>query len=107
MPVDAPETFVNQEAADITAYLETWRVKPTACRTDQQVLYGERSLKLLTSYEYRNSVQDLFPSDGSRRIFRNHRRYSHRWFSQSLQCGNDRRRGGFVLCQCAKLPIGP
>jgi hypothetical protein len=62
MPVDAPDTFVNQEAADITAYLETWRVKPTACRTDQPVIYGERSLKLLTSYEFRNSVQDLFPS---------------------------------------------
>lgn len=60
--MDDPELFINQEAADITAYLETWRIKPTSCSTDQQVIYGERGLKLLTSYEFRNSVQDLFPS---------------------------------------------
>lgn len=62
MPLTAPGTIINQDAADITAYLETWRIATVACGTTDPVIYGDRSLKLLTSFEYRNSVQDLFPS---------------------------------------------
>ncbi len=62
MPFGDTGSLEGQVAADITAYLDTWRAQSTACGIDTPVLYGERSLKLLTSFEYRNSVQDLFPS---------------------------------------------
>lgn len=51
-------------ADDVAAYLWSRRgssgVTPIACETDSPVHYGQRSLKLLTSYEYHNSLQALF-----------------------------------------------
>lgn len=68
MPKQGPNTSgpgdcLDQCAADVTAYMDTWRKAETAaCSDDNPVLYGERALKLLTAAEYRNSVQDLFPN---------------------------------------------
>lgn len=52
-------------AEDTAAYLWSLRgqtkvVEQVACDTSAPVLYGKRSLKLLTSYEYHNSLQALF-----------------------------------------------
>lgn len=58
----SPSDCVGQCAADITAYLDTRRVVVASCDADDPVLYSERGLKLLTSMEYQNSVQDLFPN---------------------------------------------
>ena len=58
-----PTTCVGQCAADLTALMDTWRAPVVAaCSADSPVIYTERSLKLLTSSEYRNSIQDLFPT---------------------------------------------
>ena len=60
---DGPESCVGQCAADLAALMDTWRAPVVAaCSADDPVIYTERSLKLLTSSEYRNSIQDLFPT---------------------------------------------
>ena len=61
-PLD-PGSVVGQDAADVAAYMETWReTAVAACSAEEPVTYAERSLKMLTESEYRNSVQDLFPT---------------------------------------------
>jgi hypothetical protein len=59
-----PQDCVGQCAADLAAYMDTWRSPAVvaSCDLDDSVIYSERSLKLLTSSEYRNSIQDLFPA---------------------------------------------
>ena len=58
-----PSTCVGQCAADLTALMDTWRAPiVAACSADDPVIYSERSLKLMTSSEYRNTIQDLFPT---------------------------------------------
>lgn len=57
-----PSQCVGQCAADITAYLETFKVVAASCDAENPVIYSEREIKLLTKLEYANSVQDLFPS---------------------------------------------
>ncbi len=62
MPRGAAGDCVDQCAADITAYLWTWRdsgVDTAACDTAEPVLYGDRALRLLTAEEYENSLEDL------------------------------------------------
>lgn len=56
-----PADCVGQCAADITAYLDSLRIVTASCNAEHPVIYGERSIKLLTEREYANSVQDLFP----------------------------------------------
>ena len=59
----SPASCVGQCAADVTAYMATWRkAEEAACSAERSVLYGERSLKLLTEKEYSNSLRDLFPN---------------------------------------------
>lgn len=57
----------NQCAQDIAAYL--WQFSDSGgtivssfCESEDPVYYGERALKVLTSFEYKNSVQNLFTS---------------------------------------------
>lgn len=55
-----PTTCVDQCAADITAYLETWRSAETAsCDNPDGVGYGQRSLVLLTREQYQNTLEDV------------------------------------------------
>ena len=54
-----------QCGADIAAYLWSLRgleqnVDPIGCSTQDPVFYGKRALKLLTSFEYNNSLKALF-----------------------------------------------
>ena len=58
---------LNDCAADVAAYLWSLRGNPTepvidplACTSTDPVYYGQRGLKLLTSYEYHNTLQHLF-----------------------------------------------
>lgn len=56
---------LEQRSEDMAAYLWSLRgqqvvVGPTECTSDDPVMYGRRSLKFLTSYEYHNSLQSLF-----------------------------------------------
>ncbi|HEY7774385.1 MAG TPA: c-type cytochrome, partial [Marinagarivorans sp.] len=60
---DGTADCVGQCAADVTALMDTWRApEVAACSAENPVIYSERSLKLLTSSEYRNTIQDLFPN---------------------------------------------
>lgn len=52
-------------SADIAAYLWSLRgleqnVGPLSCASDDPVFYGKRTLRLLTSFEYNNSLNALF-----------------------------------------------
>ncbi|RYY73147.1 MAG: DUF1592 domain-containing protein [Gammaproteobacteria bacterium] len=68
MPAFAPGTCTGQCAADLEAYLWTWR-KPSDGIPDNPVsnfscptsgpTYGQRTLRLLTKSEYQRSVRDL------------------------------------------------
>ena len=68
MPAFAPGTCTGQCAADLEAYLWTWR-KPSDGIPDNPVsnfscptsgpTYGQRTLRLLTKNEYQRSVRDL------------------------------------------------
>ncbi|HEY7772377.1 MAG TPA: DUF1592 domain-containing protein [Marinagarivorans sp.] len=54
-----------QCGADIAAYLWSLRglaqnIDPVGCTSEDPVLYGKRALKLLTSFEYDNSLRSLF-----------------------------------------------
>lgn len=56
---------VGECAENAAAYLwslrgQTPEVEQFACDTSAQLLYGRRDVKLLTSYEYQNSLQALF-----------------------------------------------
>lgn len=56
-----PDACVGQCAADVTAYLEGFRLAEVAsCSATGDVTYSERSIRMLTGYEYKNSVRDLF-----------------------------------------------
>lgn len=63
-----PGTPLNaQQAADVTEYLWSFKNDATeielisaTCESTDPVYYGQRSLKLLTSFEYANSVKRLF-----------------------------------------------
>lgn len=48
-------------AVDVAAYIRSWLPDTTAASCDDQdpVTYGERSLKLLSSSQYQNAVEDL------------------------------------------------
>lgn len=61
-PVDA--TACNAQcAADVAAYMETFaepeQSKPFACSSESELMYGQRTIRLLTSREYQNSIEDL------------------------------------------------
>ena len=65
MPYNSEGDCEDQCAADIAAYL--WQFSgldieeaSLTCETDDPVYYGQRSLKVLTSFEYENSVRALF-----------------------------------------------
>lgn len=62
-PAFDPSSVVGQDAADVAAYMDSWREDAVAaCSAEEPVTYAERSLKMLTESEYSNSVQDLFPT---------------------------------------------
>lgn len=62
----APKTSCGDDCGDdIASYLWSLRgqtkvVEQVACDASAPVLYGKRALKILTSYEYHNSLQALF-----------------------------------------------
>jgi len=61
-PKKAAVKCTGQCAADIAVYLRSvGSVKATAleCDTNDPILYGTRTLRLLNSHEYQNSVEDL------------------------------------------------
>lgn len=68
MPQGSPESCTGQCAADLEAYILTWR-KPSDGIPDNPVStfscpntgpsYGQRTLRLLTKQEYQRSVRDL------------------------------------------------
>ncbi|MDZ7924301.1 MAG: DUF1592 domain-containing protein [Marinagarivorans sp.] len=63
MPPVASSKCESQCAADVAAYMETFaepeEVKPLACSTDSGLMYGKRTIRLLSSREYQNSLEDL------------------------------------------------
>ncbi len=62
MPKGHAEDCVGQCAANITSFLSQFRVVESSCKDVDAVLFSERSLPLLTPYEYKNSIVDLFPA---------------------------------------------
>lgn len=68
MPQGSPQSCVGQCAADLEAYIHTWR-RPSDGIPDNPVsnfscpstgpTYGQRTLRLLTKAEYQRSVRDL------------------------------------------------
>lgn len=60
MPKGNSASCVGQCAADISAYLGQFRVFESACSDSDSVQFSERALPLLTPYEYKNSILDLF-----------------------------------------------
>lgn len=63
LQIAAPTTCVDQCAADITAYLETWRPTGVACDTTKPMGYTPQRLRLLTGDEYQNTLEDLLGLD--------------------------------------------
>lgn len=65
--VAGPEECEGQCAADITAYLLTWKSPgdngPVACDTTKAIRYSPRALRVLTQDEYQNSLEDLLGLD--------------------------------------------
>lgn len=59
-PLGNPSDCVGQCAADIAAYL--WSVRPVeaACEAEDEVLFAQRALPLLSPEEYSNTITDLF-----------------------------------------------
>ncbi|MEM1401904.1 MAG: DUF1592 domain-containing protein [Pseudomonadota bacterium] len=64
MPINNPSSCDEQCAEDTAAFIQTLWVEETACNLQlSPVSYGARQLKLLTHFEYQNSVQDLIGVD--------------------------------------------
>lgn len=63
MPLFNPENCDAQCAADITAYLQTWKEDAVTCESADAINYSPRALKLLTVDEYQNTIQDLLGFD--------------------------------------------
>ncbi|WP_053981687.1 DUF1592 domain-containing protein [Marinagarivorans algicola] len=63
LQIAEPTTCVDQCAADITAYLETWRPATVTCSNPDTIGYTPRRLRLLTVDEYQNSLEDLLGLD--------------------------------------------
>ncbi|MEM1110661.1 MAG: DUF1592 domain-containing protein [Pseudomonadota bacterium] len=64
MPFNNAASCDARCAEDVAAFIQTLWVPETACDVQlSPVSYGARQLKLLTQFEYQNSVEDLFGVD--------------------------------------------
>ena len=64
MPINNPGSCDSNCAEDVAAFIQTLWVEETACNLQlSPVSYGARQLKLLTQFEYQNSVRDLVGID--------------------------------------------
>lgn len=63
MPLFAADKCDAQCAADITAYLQTWKEDAVACASPDAINYSPRALKLLTVDEYQKTIEDLLGFD--------------------------------------------
>ena len=64
MPINSPGSCDAACAEDVSAFIQTLWVEQTACNLQlSPVSYGARQLKLLTQFEYQNSVEDLLAVD--------------------------------------------
>lgn len=64
MPQGDPTTCDQQCAEDVAEYIQTLWVTEISCDTTlTPVSYGARQLKILTRFEYQNSVEDLLGVD--------------------------------------------